>query len=321
MKSELHEQILEKLYRHRDAAEYVTLTEAFNEVNFQLLYEKVEFLQQSKLIEFYTAPTAYAVFKEPDFIRAKIRTEGIQYYKDHYSFFEKHKSLVRIVMGALALMGVGYIINISIIQNQNVLSGNSFAEQPRSTVPDDSTGAKSKEPLTISPSESRLPTQQDTTKPKKIINQMEEQQQGDTFKVESHDQNGGVTTGRIGKLEIGTPGDQIGEIDLKNNYTMELDTLNHLIKVSPKVGKWDSTVLAIPLNELESVQPEFRSQRNDLSDGRDFAFDAMGQRFSGVLSIGAPASKDLYYTFHYANKPTLFLFGSYPNNLYPHYFK
>jgi len=71
----------------------------------------VALLQKSKLIEFYTAPEAYAVFHEPDFIKAKIRVdEGIQYWKDHCSFLRKNKIPIKIAAGGLALIACSYLI-------------------------------------------------------------------------------------------------------------------------------------------------------------------------------------------------------------------
>jgi len=110
LKLELPEQILEKLYEYRSVTDYVTLTEAFNNISFETLYEKVALLQKSKLIEFYTAPEAYAVFHEPDFIKAKIRVEGIQYWKDHCSFLRKNKIPIKIAAGGLALIACSYLI-------------------------------------------------------------------------------------------------------------------------------------------------------------------------------------------------------------------
>jgi len=314
----IHEQILETLYEHRATGEFVTLTEAFDQVSFDVLYEQVVLLHQSKLIEFYTAPAAYAVFREPDFIRARIRTEGIQYCEDHYSFFKKYKNRVNIALGALALIVSGYIINMTLIQNKDV-SGNGSAQQSASDGPGDSIATRSKDTITLSPPpESLLPTRQAANKPDKIIEREIEQKQGDTLKVENQEQKSVVSAGETDK-PVAPPTDKVEEIDLKNNYTIQLDTLNHLIKVSPKVGKWDSTVLAIPLNEKELVQPEFHSQQNVLSNAGDFAFDALGQRFSGIISIGT--TEEQSYTIHYVNKPTVFLFGNYPNHLYSYYFK
>jgi hypothetical protein len=113
---------------------------------------------------------------------------------------------------------------------------------------------------------------------------------------------------------------EIEKVDLKNNFNVEIDTINHIIKVQPRVGKWDSTVLAIPINEIEFVHPEYHSQHKVTFDYGDIAFDALGQRFSGMICTGTPATKDLYYTFYYINHPTVFLFGSYPNRLYPLHF-
>src|SRR5258708_25924283 len=168
LKLDLPERILEKLYEQGSVGEYVALAEGFDAVSFEILYEKVAILGQSKLIEFYTAPEAYAVFDEPDFIRAKIRAEGIQYWKDHSSFLRKHKTSVRIAASGLTLIVCSYfVIHLATMSDRNILIGDGMSQRPQSGSSGDSATVKSSGPTTPPP-KSPLTNREDQAKPKKI---------------------------------------------------------------------------------------------------------------------------------------------------------
>lgn len=305
LKLELPEQILERLYEHRRLAEYVTLTDAFENITFEALYEKVAMLQQSRLIDFYTAPEAYAVFNEPDFIRAKIRAEGIRYWEDHGSFLRKHKAPVRIAAAGLALIICTYVVSL-FFSDRQIISGNNTGQPVQQVSLSDTVAAKSDVSTPV-----QLPAHENQVQPKKTGKDEGKRLPKDTARVRRPEEKDAHAEG----IEKGK---QNAAVDVKRNYIINLDTLNHLVKVSPRVGTWDSTVLAIPMNEMEQVQPEFKRESETV--GADFTFDALGTRFSGIMATTSPASESVFYTLHYVNKPTLFLFGSYPDRLYPYYF-
>jgi len=73
--------------------------------------------------------------------------------------------------------------------------------------------------------------------------------------------------------------EQLKGVEPKHNYKIEFDTLNHLVKVSPRVGKWDSTVLAVPLSEMESVHPEFQNSSKNVEMIRTLPLTPWGLDF------------------------------------------
>lgn len=137
---------------------------------------------------------------------------------------------------------------------------------------------------------------------------------GDTYNVTSHNQSGGVTAGKIENLIVSE--EDASGINPYENATIEQTGLT--FKIRPKVGKWISPFVMIPLAEKDSVSIELSNASTtgtmyDVSMGVVDTNSDGSQWYGHVCGLNGgvpnPATKDFYYTVTFSSLPTRFIFG------------
>lgn len=137
---------------------------------------------------------------------------------------------------------------------------------------------------------------------------------GDTYSVTSHNQSGGVTAGKIENLVVSE--EDASGINPYENATIEQTGL--AFKIRPKIGKWISPFVMIPLAEKDSVSIEFSNASTtgtmfDVSNGVVDTNSDGSQWYGHVCGLNGgvpnPATKDFYYTVTFSSLPSRFIFG------------
>jgi len=140
---------------------------------------------------------------------------------------------------------------------------------------------------------------------------------GDTYIVNSKDQKGGITAGKVliyKNITVVKSDDAVGK-KVKDNYLVSLDTASQIIYLQPKVGKWLNPFIGFPKKEDANVQPHFSNQGQNILKAEETIF-FNGDSLYCMFAKMNPATKDLYYLMHYKNLPKYMIFGSYPSTLY-----
>jgi hypothetical protein len=89
----------------------------------------------------------------------------------------------------------------------------------------------------------------------------------------------------------------------------KLDSSNKTITFHPKSGAWSTPFIAVPINQVESIQPHLSSE-SQLSMPVTQAYIVIeGDSLKEFSSSAASATPGSGYILHYATLPTYFIFG------------